>query len=93
MESHHDGHVIFIKKVSDGKVNIKAQECDVINYNSGSGPKVSMPVIMLKNGDIVTDGNTFSLDKKGDACTLIWVRDITYTVGGASTYYSMWLCY
>ena len=93
MESHHDGHVIFIKKVSDGKVNIKAQECDVINYNSGSGPKVSMPVIMLKTGDIVTDGNTFSLDKKGDACTLIWVRDITYTVGGASTYYSMWLCY
>ena len=93
MESHHDGHVIFIKKVSDGKVNIKAQECNVINYNSGSGPKVSMPVIMLKTGDIVTDGNTFSLDKKGDACTLIWVRDITYTVGGASTYYSMWLCY
>lgn len=93
MESHHDGHVIFIKKVSDGKVNIKAQECNVINYNSGSGPKVSMPVIMLKTGDIVTDGNTFSLDKKGDACTLIWARDITYTVGGASTYYSMWLCY
>ena len=93
MESHHDGHVIFIKKVSDGKVNIKAQECNVIDYNSGSGPKVSMPVIMLKTGDIVTDGNTFSLDKKGDACTLIWVRDITYTVGGASTYYSMWLCY
>ena len=93
MESHHDGHVIFIKKVSDGKVNIKAQECNVINYNSGSGPKVSMPVIMLKTGDIVTDGNTFSLDKKGDSCTLIWVRDIIYTVGGASTYYSMWLCY
>ena len=93
MESHHDGHVIFIKKLSDGKVNIKAQECNVINYNSGSGPKVSMPVIMLKTGDIVTDGNTFSLDKKGDSCTLIWVRDITYTVGGASTYYSMWLCY
>lgn len=93
MESHHDGHVIFIKKVSDGKVNIKAQECTVTNYKSGSGPKVSMPVIMLKTGDIVTDGNTFSLDKKGDVCTLIWVRDIKYTVGGASTYYSMWLCY
>lgn len=93
MESHHDGHVIFIKKVSDGKVNIKAQECNVINYDSGTGPKVSMPVIMLKNGDVITDGNAFSLGEKGDTCTLIWVRDIVYTVGGASSYYSMWLCY
>lgn len=89
MQIYDDGHVIRIKRLGSGGVNINIGQC--YNYVD-SVLKLTYPVIVRDQGDIITHTETLSVDHVCDSMELVWCRDLSYTVDGVK-YYGAWVQY
>ena len=89
MQLYDDGHVIRIRQMNTATVNVKASSC--YTYN-GTSSRYSAPLIQFSSGENITPGNALTSAGQGYAIELVWVRDITKTIG-STTYYGSWVMY
>lgn len=89
MQIYDDGHVVRIKRLGRGGVNVNIGQC--YNYVD-SVLKLTYPVIVKDQGDIMTHSGTLVIDSVCDSMELVWCRDLSYTVNGAK-YYGAWVQY
>lgn len=89
MELYDDGHVIRIKKLGGGKVNIRMSSC----YTwSGTSYRYTTPVLVYNRGATITGSNTLAIENTGESCEFVWCRDVNYTIDNTS-YYGAWVQY
>ena len=89
MQLYDDGHVIRIKRLGSGALKIRLGYCYTPN---GTSYRYTRPCLVYNRGDTLTGTDTLEFSSVCDAFELVWVRDITRTVSGA-TYYGMWVQY
>lgn len=89
MQLYDDGHVIRIRQMNTATVKVKASPC--YTYN-GTSTRYSAPLIQFSSGENITPGNALTSAGQGYAIELVWVRDITKTIG-STTYYGSWVMY
>jgi len=89
MERYDDGHVVRIKNMNGGKLNISAQSCYTWN---GTSYRYTTPAIWYNRGDAVAGATGISIENAGEACEFVWVRDLTSTIDN-TTYYGAWVQY
>ena len=89
MQLYDDGHVIRIRQMNTATVKVKASSC--YTYN-GTSSRYSAPLIQFSAGENITPGNALTSAGQGYAIELVWVRDITKTIG-STTYYGSWVMY
>ena len=87
MQLYDDGHVIRIKRLGSGALKIRLGYCYTPN---GTSYRYTRPCLVYNRGDTLTGTDTLEFSSVCDAFELVWVRDITRTVSGA-TYYGMWV--
>lgn len=93
MQLYDDGHVIRIKRLGAGAVNIRLGYC--YTYN-GDVSRYSRPCMVYDRNATLTGTNALQLESQCDAIELVWCRDIerTVTSGNATaSYYGAWLEY
>lgn len=89
MQLYDDGHVIRIKRLGSGALKIRLGYCYTPN---GTSYRYTRPCLVYNRDATLTGTNTLEFSSVCDAFELVWVRDITRTVSGA-TYYGMWVQY
>ena len=89
MQLYDDGHVIRIRQMDTATVKVKASSC--YTYN-GTSTRYSAPLIQFSAGENITPGNALTSAGQGYAIELVWVRDVTKTIG-STTYYGSWVMY
>ena len=89
MQLYDDGHVIRIRQMNTATVKVQASSC--YTYN-GTSTRYSAPLIQFSSGENITPGNALTSAGQGYAIELVWVRDITKTIG-STTYYGSWVMY
>ncbi len=92
MYAYDDGHVVRIKKLGDGKVNIKMSGCYTCPPMSEGTSRYSTPVLIYNRGDSITGSNTLAIGSIGESCEFVWCRNINYTISGTQ-YYGAWIQY
>ena len=90
MQLYDDGHVVRIKRLGNGLLNIKMSK-GITYTDSGSG-QLSTPVLRTASGGIVEYDDVHQLSNVGDAIELVWCRDVVTNYNGV-TYYGAWVEY
>ena len=85
-----DGHIVRIKRLGTGVVNVYTDTCET--YDSGGGTRHSRPCIIYDQNLTAEGYNGIDLNSAGDASEFVWCRDIIRTSGNA-TYYGAWIQY
>ena len=89
MQLYDDGHVIRIKRLGNGALKLRMNNC--YTYN-GSSSRYSRPALIYDQDKTLTGTDTLDVASKCDAMELVWCRDIIRTIGNTS-YYGLWIQY
>lgn len=97
MQIYDDGHVIRIKRLGSGGVNVNIGQCYNYVYSDVDPDvdpvlKLTYPVIIKDQGDAITHTGTLRIDSVCDSMELVWCRDLSPTVNGVK-YYGAWVQY
>lgn len=87
MYDYDDGHVIFIKRGSSDSGNLTISQGDSY-HREGSGNSYYSTFFIIDN-DVETSVS-FKLAHEGEACMLVYFRDLTWT-SGTQTYKGAWV--
>ena len=87
MYTYDDGHVIRIKKLGSGKLNIKMSG----GYTWQSLKSTYSSQVLVYNSGSTTIGS-ITIENTGESCEFVWCRDISYTIDNTK-YYGAWIQY
>ena len=91
MQLCDDGHVIRIKRLGSGQVNIRMSNCYTYHVDTTDGSLLA-PVMIYNRGAVLRGTDTLAIESKGESMELVWCRDIGTDTEGAVCY-GAWVQY